>query len=63
MLQFNTKINNSYKLPDGSTYHEKYQMGDDDPKLAKLIQSIEKNLSNLGILSGKAFKLLQKMAD
>ena len=33
-----------------------------DPKLADLISRIERNIANLGTLSGKAFKLLTKMA-
>ena len=33
-----------------------------DPKLADFISRIERNIANLGTLSGKAFKLLTKMA-
>ena len=33
-----------------------------DPKVADLISRIERNIANLGTLSGKAFKLLTKMA-
>ena len=33
-----------------------------DPKVADLISRIERNIVNLGTLSGKAFKLLTKMA-
>ena len=32
-----------------------------DPKLADLIGRIERNIANLGTLSGKAFKLITRM--
>ena len=43
MLQFNTKGISLVKS---------------DPKVGEAVMRIEKNLTNLGILSGKAFKLL-----
>ena len=33
-----------------------------DPKVADLISRIERNITNLSTLSGKAFKFLTKMA-
>ena len=39
-----------------------YQLVKSDPKVADLIGRIERNIANLGTLSGKAFKLLTKMA-
>ena len=50
MLQFNNKQLSTLRLVKS------------DPKVLDLLQRIEKNLSNLGTLSTKAFKYLTKMA-
>ena len=49
MLQFNAKGILAYKLVKS------------DPKLSDAIGRIDKNIANLGTLSGKAFKYLTKM--
>ena len=49
MLQFNAKGVLAYKLVKS------------DPKLSDVIGRIDKNIANLGTLSGKAFKYLTKM--
>ena len=40
---------------------QQFQLVKSDPKVADLIGRIERNVANLGTLSGKAFKLLTKM--
>ena len=51
MLQLNTK-----PLLQG-------QLVKSDPKLPDLVTRLDKNISNLGALSAKAFKLLTKMTQ